>query len=122
MFGRGEEQESQYGNTTFGMLGREVGELVAKKNEAYGDSFAQCGEFLQLLYPQGVKPEEYGDMLAIVRVWDKLKRIATDQDAFGESPWKDVAGYALLALERRTRVIHEDCEPGTITSTQGGTG
>jgi hypothetical protein len=86
--------------TTFEMVGREVGALVAEKNAAYGDSFAQCGAFLRLLYPEGVRPEQYGDMLAIVRVWDKLKRIATDKDAFGESPWRDVCGYAILALAR----------------------
>lgn len=35
-------------------------------------------------------------MLAIVRVFDKMMRIATDKDAFGEDPWRDIAGYAIL--------------------------
>ena len=29
---------------------------------------------------------------------DKLFRIATRKDAFGESPYRDIAGYALLGL------------------------
>jgi hypothetical protein len=31
-------------------------------------------------------------------VIDKLKRIATDRDALGENPWKDIMGYSLLAV------------------------
>lgn len=37
-------------------------------------------------------------MLAITRIVDKLFRIATDKDAFGESPFKDIAGYGILGL------------------------
>ena len=42
------------------------------------------------------KPDQYTDMLAVVRIFDKLFRIATRKDAFGESPFKDIAGYGLL--------------------------
>lgn len=79
---------------------REVGALVDRKNAAYGSAFDKGGDFLRLLYPDGIKPEQYADMLALVRVFDKLMRIATDRDALGESPWQDVAGYALLSLVR----------------------
>ena len=41
-------------------------------------------------------PEQYGDMLAITRIIDKLFRVATKKDAFGESPFKDIAGYGIL--------------------------
>ena len=37
---------------------------------------------------------------AVVRVLDKLFRIATDRDALGESPWRDIAGYGLLGARR----------------------
>lgn len=62
-----------------------------------------AGEFVKLLWPNGVPPESFGDMLVLVRVFDKMKRIATDRDAFGEDPWRDIAGYALLSIERRFR-------------------
>lgn len=84
---------------TFASLAAAVAELVETKNKAYGSSFAKCNEFLKLLYPDGVPVEKYGDMLTIVRVFDKLMRIATDKDALGESPWRDITGYALLALK-----------------------
>ena len=84
----------------FPELGRRVGELVAKKQAAYGNSFGQSGEIMRVLYPNGVPLEKMEDMLTVVRVLDKLFRIATDRDAMGESPWKDICGYALLALSK----------------------
>jgi len=77
-------------------LGREVGALVDEKQRAYGNSFGKAGDFLKLLYPTGLRPEQYGDALALVRIFDKCMRIATDKDALGESPFRDIAGYGLL--------------------------
>ena len=79
---------------------KEIGELVGQKNYAYGDAFRQAGKVLEILYPAGVKPDQYIDMLTVVRVLDKLFRVANKKEAFGESPWKDVAGYSILAAER----------------------
>jgi hypothetical protein len=78
--------------------GERVGRLVSEKNAAYGDSFARSEEILRVLYPAGVVPAEYRDLLAVVRVVDKLFRVATRKNAFGESPWKDIAGYGVLGL------------------------
>lgn len=76
----------------------EMGDLTAEKNAAYGDSFYVSGQVLALLYPDGVQPAQYGDMLAVARIIDKLGRIATRKDAFGESPFKDIAGYGLIGV------------------------
>lgn len=77
-------------------IARQIGELVEKKNAAYGSSFAKSGPFLRLLYPGGIAPEQYDDALLLVRIFDKLQRIATDRDALGESPYRDIAGYGIL--------------------------
>jgi hypothetical protein len=87
-------------NKTYEELGRSVGALVDTKNKAYGSAFDDAGNFLKLLYPDGIQPEQYGDALALVRIFDKMKRIATDKDALGESPYRDIAGYGLLGLQR----------------------
>jgi len=79
-------------------IGKQIGELVDQKNAAYGSSFAESYKILSVLYPNGIKPEQYTDALAIIRVIDKLFRIATAKDAFGESPWRDIAGYAILGV------------------------
>lgn len=82
-------------------LAASIGQLVAEKQVAYGDSFGKSGAVLRILYPEGIALAQLDDALTIVRVLDKLFRIATDKDAFGESPWKDIVGYGLLAVARR---------------------
>jgi hypothetical protein len=79
-------------------IGTEIGRLVKEKNRAYGDSFGQSCKILEVLYPKGVPVEQYRDALAIIRVIDKLFRLANNRDAFGESPWRDICGYSILGV------------------------
>jgi hypothetical protein len=81
-------------------LGQEVGKLVDQKQAVYGDSFGRSGNVMRVLYPDGIKPEQYDDALAMVRIIDKLFRVANKRDAFGESPGRDLAGYGLLMAAR----------------------
>tara|TARA_Y100000593_G_C4287514_1_gene326334 strand:+ start:365 stop:661 length:297 start_codon:yes stop_codon:yes gene_type:complete len=83
---------------TYENIGTEIGKLVQEKNEAYGDSFGQACRILEVLYPEGITPNQYRDALAITRVIDKLFRLANKKDAFGESPWRDICGYAILGV------------------------
>lgn len=84
-------------------LACELGELLELKNQKYGDSFGKAGQILQILCPEGLRPEQYQHALTVVRILDKLSRILTDPDAFGEDPYRDIAGYGLLGanLERQ---------------------
>lgn len=77
-------------------LAESIGQLVKKKNTAYGNSFERVGEILAIMYPDGIEPENYVDMAAVVRILDKLLRIANDKRAFQESPFLDIVGYGLL--------------------------
>ena len=85
----------------FEKIGTDIGKLVDQKNAAYGSSFEKSEQILQVLYPEGIKPGQYKDMLAITRIVDKLFRIATDKDAFGENPFKDIAGYGILGINNK---------------------
>lgn len=85
---------------TYEQLGAQIGRLVEKKQAAYGDAYGKAGDVMRLLYPNGISPNQMDDALAVVRVVDKLFRIATDRDALGESPWRDIAGYGLLGAKR----------------------
>lgn len=87
----------------FVAIGKAMGELVDQKNAAYGDSFAKSGAFLRLLYPNGIQPEQYGDALCLVRIFDKQMRIATYKDAFGESPYRDIIGYGILGAAKEVQ-------------------
>lgn len=83
-------------------LGRAIGLLVAEKQRQYGDSAGSAGEIVGVLYPDGIPPHAYGRALLVVRILDKLSRIAQQgpdgADLGGEDPWRDIAGYAILAL------------------------
>ncbi len=81
----------------FMTLATELGKLLAEKNFAYGDAFSKTTQILTLLYPQGIKVEQFKDVHVLVRMLDKMSRIAQDNDPMGESPYKDLAGYAILA-------------------------
>jgi hypothetical protein len=72
--------------------------LVEEKQVAYGDAFGKAGNIIRELYPNGVRPDQFEGLLAITRIIDKFFRIATKKDAFGESPWHDVHGYATLMV------------------------
>ena len=79
----------------------EIAHLTIEKGEAYGDSLVNSGDVMRIFYPDGIRPDQYIDALAMVRVIDKLFRIATKKRAFGENPWRDINGYSLrmAALE-----------------------
>ncbi|MBA4495119.1 hypothetical protein ACFO25_10010 [Paenactinomyces guangxiensis] len=89
-FNQQEERPGRYET-----LGQRIGQLVDRKQKEYGDSWGKAAGILEKLYPDGVKPEHYHNMLGIVRVIDKLSRIANGNQG-EENAWADLAGYGLL--------------------------
>jgi hypothetical protein len=81
----------------------DLGSLLEEKNKAYGSAFSKSSEVLKILYPNGIDPEQYTDLLLTTRILDKLFRIATDKSAFNEEPWKDIAGYGLLGVYKEQK-------------------
>ncbi|MBN9614227.1 MAG: hypothetical protein J0G35_01505 [Acidobacteriales bacterium] len=100
---------------TLQQLGTDLGKLVEEKNAAYGSSFVVAGDFLRLLFPGGIPANRYDDALVLVRIFDKQMRIATDKDAFGESPYQDIAGYGLLGLQLHQQRKDSTTWPGTAS-------
>ena len=80
----------------FEEIGAQIGRLVDDKHRNYGQSFEKTGDVLRLLYPISIQPSQYGDVLAVARILDKLFRQATSSRAYNEDPWMDIAGYAIL--------------------------
>ena len=83
-------------------IAEEIAKLVEIKQQKYGDSFGNSYKILEVLYPKGIQPKDYQDLLTVVRVIDKLFRI-TKGDQGDESAWKDINGYSLLSLVRDSR-------------------
>lgn len=82
-------------------IAKDLCDLIEKKNQAYGNAFDKTEEILKILYPDGISLDQYKDVHIIVRMLDKMSRIAKDNDPFGESPYLDLAGYALLAVNKK---------------------
>jgi len=103
--GEASERSEHAEQVSYADLGLEIGQLVESKQQAYGDSFGRSGNVLRVLYPDGIKLEQYDDALAIVRIVDKLFRVASHgaNDLHGESPGRDIAGYGLLMAARHER-------------------
>jgi len=81
------DKSNCYQTSVYRDAAKGIADLVVKKQKAYGRSYQKAGKVLELLYPDGVKPDQYQDMLGVVRVLDKLFRLATEKDAMGESPY-----------------------------------
>lgn len=99
----------------FKQLGQNLGSLVDSKQAQYGDSVGKSPRMLAVLYPNGIPVHAFGDALLVVRVIDKLNRIAVrgpnGADGGGESPWQDIAGYGLLGARK-------DSAPSTNPATR----
>ncbi len=79
-------------------LGEEIGRMLANKNRKYGDSYARMAHVLPMFYPDGVPGDHLLDAVFILRIIDKLMRIASSQGDDEEDPVKDIAGYAVLRM------------------------
>tara|TARA_R110000765_G_scaffold188833_1_gene294202 strand:- start:405 stop:692 length:288 start_codon:yes stop_codon:yes gene_type:complete len=91
----------------FSDIGAEVGKLVSDKQRAYGDSFGRSGECLRQMFPEGIQPDQYDDLLTIARILDKLFRIANNPTAFDENPYQDIVGYGLMGMNRHYTTSQE---------------
>jgi hypothetical protein len=89
-------------------IGKDLGRLVKEKQIAYGDSFGRSGNVLRELYPDGIRPDQYDDVLTMARILDKMFRIATQPNAFDENPYLDMGGYCLLGIGRLNANVEKD--------------
>jgi hypothetical protein len=84
-------------------IAAELGKLVTEKNKAYGSAHIVSGRIMRLLFPDGIHVDRIYDALLMVRIIDKLMRLATRPTAFGESPYQDIGGYGILGVDLDSR-------------------
>ena len=89
--------------TTIKQITDSIAEMLEQKEAAYGNAYDKSEEYLKLLYPGGIKPCHYRHLLFQVRIFDKLMRIANNKEAFGEEPYKDIAGYGTKGYQRELK-------------------
>ena len=109
--------------TNYKDLGYELGALLEEKQRAYGNVFSVTPAIIGLLFPDGIPVLAYRDLLTLVRILDKVGRITTAAgrgDPMGEDPWRDIAGYAMLALgQREEQQRKEDLETERYLAAEG---
>ena len=98
------------------LVGLEGARITIERNKKYGDAVRKTLGILEELYPDGIQPNQYSDLLLLVRVLDKLIRIASytpdRRAADDESPWADVRGYGILGEEKDLDPKETGLEPG----------
>ena len=94
---------------TFGEEGAEIGRIVDSKQVQYGDAAGRSAQIFKALYPTGIRPDQYRDALLVVRILDKLSRIAQRGNPGvppdTESPYRDIAGYGLLGAREDSKAF-----------------
>lgn len=86
---------------TYEQIGSDLVELLEEKRKAYGDGFDGVPQILNILYPDGIQPKDYGSLLTLTRILDKIYRISNNDTT--EDPWLDIAGYCFLAMRKRSK-------------------
>ncbi len=98
-------------------IGKELGELVDKKQKAYGNSVMSAESVLKVYlkpyeeeYCYVIPKELIRHLLIIVRILDKVSRIfaSPSGDLLGENPYRDIAGYGLIGQELTADIITDD--------------
>lgn len=80
----------------------EIAKLVTDKQLKYGNSFSFSYEIMKVLYPNGMTLEQMKDALVVVRIIDKLFRIANG-NLGSEDAFSDITGYGLLSVVRNKK-------------------
>lgn len=73
-----------------------LGALVLEKQRQYGNALKRAAEMLAILWPDGLPVDQYLDACSVMRVIEKLSRVAAG-DLGDESAWLDIAGHGLVA-------------------------
>ena len=77
----------------------DVAIIVEEKNREYGSAFQKVSHILSVLFPNGIPTSKYHDVAILVRVLDKICRIASANDKnVKKDAWLDITGYGLLRL------------------------
>ena len=84
------------GLTKLEKIATEIKSLVEEKSLAQGGAFLKSEKILKILYPNGIKPEQYKDLLAVIRVVDKLFSLAAQKETLSESFFNNIAEYVIL--------------------------
>ena len=103
--GSGRESESgrggvnEVGENSVRSIACDIAIVVEEKNREYGSAFQKVSHILSILFPNGIPTNKYHDVAILIRVLDKICRIASANDKdVKKDAWLDLTGYGLLRL------------------------
>ncbi|MEM0201431.1 MAG: hypothetical protein QXD23_03425 [Candidatus Micrarchaeaceae archaeon] len=80
-----------------------IAQLLDQKEQYYGPTYKEIGDVYAQLF-KSVKSIDAHDLLAVVRMLDKIFRIVHSTDGSTKlDAWNDIAGYAILQIELLNR-------------------
>lgn len=79
----------------FEKVGQDIGKLVDKKNSQYGSAFEKVDQIMAILYPNGISVPQLKNASILVRILDKVVRVANGNQG-EENAFNDLAGYGIL--------------------------
>lgn len=75
-----------------------LAQLLEQKEQYYGPTYREIGDVYAQLF-KSVKSIDAHDLLAVVRILDKIFRIVHSTDGSTKlDAWSDIAGYAILQI------------------------
>lgn len=98
-----EVPQKTFPNDDFVSVAQSIASTLSVKDEQYGPAFQTVPQILSILYPDGIQPQDYPNVLTLTRILDKIQRIATNNGNDPEDPWRDIAGYAILQLSKKDK-------------------
>lgn len=82
---------------------REIYTIVSQKLTYYGPNTIEKGQaIMQNLFPDGIPVSKYPDALIIIRVIDKLCRLAESPESIKDA-WCDISGYGIRRVASMSR-------------------
>ncbi len=82
--------------------------LLSNKNRQYNNSHEKTIYILKIMYDNGININQYKDLLYIVRILDKLNRIANIKDNKEKlNEWIDIIGYSTLIATKYKKELNK---------------
>jgi hypothetical protein len=94
-------------------IGSFIGSMVDRGNIAGSGTFHETAQVVHVLYPQRINPEQYDDLLAIIRMIDSMFMISREKKSSGKTPYyMDIVCHAIRKCQDLNVGVKKHEEPG----------
>ena len=82
---------------------QKIEDVFNKKSEEYGDTDLKVGKMMDILYPEGITLEQYGDFLFSLKILEKISRLSSKNisEEAKTDLIQDLAGYGIRGTHNK---------------------